>query len=936
MSTPDPIQRLADTWAETTRVAAGWLIGGGGALLVVTVAFMARGGTLPWRIAAALLAVTACAVAVQRWRTARRVSSSRQTIINTLGHADPSLAQRAVRAAGLVERTSVDDSSGSPELARVHLAKVLSQIDLPAVGVVAAQYATRYKRVAVALLALGALLAAVDPIRIVEGYGVLVARGDRAPVHVLWLEATRVTARFPRYLQLDERAIGLEGPVTLPAGTELVIRGHERHSGRQLVLSAGSAEAPFVSDEQGEKVARITLMNSAVLTIAARFGSVLVHEPRHLQVTIVPDQAPQVSLQGAPRQFKLSEMQPLELQWHATDDHGLKQVDLVLRMGNREDRRSLARFDLGVTDRAGAHNLTPTDPFLLRAFFPVSVSIEARDTNPDERANWGKSEAFIIVPPAIGEPEALRYQALTRARSACVAQAAELAEPTSDATPEPLRKQADTLVGEVQTVLGSITGNAALPGRLSAFVTSQLESLRQATHGKQAYQERVELVALAIDAAARGLSTRDAQKVSMKLGDVAEEVAVGARVARESERRVQGVTRLDEAMVALQTAEPHFSQLGVLGEDLGTVLRAGLTRIARVRANEDLFHTELAALHLAARLRRPKPSFSSSSSSGGGGGSESGAGGGSSPGENASHDDQKFEHLAKQLAELAGEHANNLKDVEQALNEALNEAKSGALADEARERAQALRNAVRGLPLPGSEPTSPEAAAALAREHSNAMAQGIEGSDLQGAADSARDALSAFEQAQRKATSDWLKGELERGKSEVERQLAWVKAELEKQRQNAAQAARAALQRAGASEQELARKAQQLAGKDVEDVSLPEQARQRIAQAQGLMDEAAGRLQSGAGQEALELQRKAQRLLEEADEDPAKDPRDSEPRNSPNSDGDSGLALGGDVPRDNARARAEEFRRRVIEGLGRSGGGPMGPAIKRYAEGLLQ
>ncbi|HEX2880619.1 MAG TPA: hypothetical protein VHO25_13900, partial [Polyangiaceae bacterium] len=131
-------------------------------------------------------------------------------------------------------------------------------------------------------------------------------------------------------------------------------------------------------------------------------------------------------------------------------------------------------------------------------------------------------------------------------------------------------------------------------------------------------------------------------------------------------------------------------------------------------------------------------------------------------------------------------------------------------------------------------------------------------------------------------------------------------------------------------------RAQQLAGKEGGDVSLPEQARQRIAQAQALMDEAAGRLQSGAGQEALELQRQAQRLLEQANDEPKQPQEDSDPHQSPNSDGDTGLALGGDVPGDNARARAEEFRRRVIEGLGRSGGGPMGPAIKRYAEGLLQ
>jgi hypothetical protein len=923
--------------------ALRWLTAGVAAVLVVVVAYLARGGTLPWRVTAAIVVAVAFGLAFKRWRYTQRAADTRTTIGRTVGHADPVLAQRALRAAGLVERTVADERSGSPELARAHFGKVLSEIDLQAVGSAADRRAAGYRKVALVLVAIGVLCAALDPIRLVEGYGVLLARNGRAPVSVLWLEGNRVTARFPRYLQLDERPVPAEGSLTVPAGTELVVRGRERHAGRNLVLSAGSASAspvlaPFVTDEHGEKVARITLMHSTALSIAARFGSVLVPEPRQLQVVVVPDEAPRVSLQGTPRQIKLSEMQALELQWRATDDHGLKQVDLVLRMGNREDRRPLARFDLGVTERAGAHNLAPNDPFLLRAFFPVSVTIEARDTNPDDHASWGKSDAFTIVPAAIGEPEALRYQALTAARSVCVAQLAELEEPQPGAQVQPLKQQAAALIAKVQSVLGQVSGNAALTSRLKAFITSQLESLNQAARSPKAYQERLQQVTLAIDAAARGLGVRDAQKVSIRLGDVAEEVAVGARVAQESERRARGVARVDEAMGALRLAQPQLAQLGTLGADLGGVLRAGLTRIDRVRGNEDLFHTELAALHLAARLRRPKPSFSSSSASGGGGGSESGAGGGSSPGENASQDDQKFEHLAKQLAELAGEHANNLKDVEQALNEALNEAKSGATDEEARERAQALRNAVAGLPPPGREPDSPEAAASLAREHANAMAQGIEGKDLQGAVESARDALSAFEQAQRKSSDrEALQAELERGRKEVEKQLEWAKGELDKQRQQAAQAAREALQRAGGSEQELARRAQQLAGQDAQDVTLPEQARQRIAQAQGLMDEAASRLQSGAGQEALELQRKAQRLLEEANDEPNQQGReDSEPSASPNGDGDRGLALGGDVPGDNARARAEEFRRRVIEGLGRGRGGPLGPAIKRYAEGLLQ
>jgi hypothetical protein len=53
---------------------------------------------------------------------------------------------------------------------------------------------------------------------------------------------------------------------------------------------------------------------------------------------------------------------------------------------------------------------------------PVQVTIEAKDNDPLAGApKWGKSEAITVLPPAVGEPEALRYQALGEARNAVAA-----------------------------------------------------------------------------------------------------------------------------------------------------------------------------------------------------------------------------------------------------------------------------------------------------------------------------------------------------------------------------------------------------------------------------------------------------------------------------------------------------------------------------------
>lgn len=931
------LERLRHTWSQRVQSSWRWLLVSAVLLAVLLAAQLARGGTLALRVAAGLLVLGALAAPLLLKR--RRAGTDRETLERTLMPAQPPLAERALRALTLLERSEVEADSGSAELARAHFDRVLGQINLDAVRSAASRRAGRYGVLALVLGTLCALILTLGPMRIVEGLGVLVARQGRAPIAVVWLQNARATARLPRYLRSEERQLGMQGQVTLPAGSELIVRGLLRHPGRQLVLTDGHNEVPFVTDAHGEQVARLTLVESGTVAVAARFGAVLVYEPRTLQVVIVVDRPPQVELAGAPRQLQLMEMDSLDLNWRAQDDHGLGQIDLVLRSGNREDRRPLASFDGDVAERVGAYSLAQSDPFLMRAFFPVRVTVEARDTNPDQGAGWGSSDAFTLLPPAIGEPEAERYRALLQARGLFLATLADTLQPPEGLKPQPPAQRVQQLQADVDRVLAEVQSKAPLPAGLSAFVTSQLETLHKAARTGAKFGAALEKATLAIDAAARGVAVREAQKVSIRLGDVAEEVAVGARIARESERRRRGVERVDEGVAVLSAGQPQLSGLGELGLDLGGVLGAGLSRIARVRSGEDMLHTELAALHLAARLRRPTPSFSSSSSSGGGGGGvESGQGSSGPPDRGASHADQQFDHLAEQLEELVQGHEGNLREVERMLQEALQQTASQGVGEEARERAEQLRRAVAGLPEPGQAPSTGAAAAALAREHTAAMAQGLEGGDLQGAIESGHDALDAFADAERRTGSDgWLAERIQRGRAEVQRQLDWAKQQLEQQQRAAREQAADALKQAGAAERELARQAQHLAQGESGEVSLPEQAKGRLQQAQGLMDRAAERLAQGEGDAALKLQREAQRLLEQSMGEPSQQGQQPQPQAGRDTSGSrGGMALGGDVPSDRARQQAEEFRRRVIEGLGKGRAGPLAPAVKRYAEGLLQ
>ena len=52
--------------------------------------------------------------------------------------------------------------------------------------------------------------------------------------------------------------------------------------------------------------------------------------------------------------------------------------------------------------------------------------------------------------------------------------------------------------------------------------------------------------------------------------------------------------------------------------------------------------------------------------------------------------------------------------------------------------------------------------------------------------------------------------------------------------------------------------------------------------------------------------------------------------------GGNGMQTHAQVPGADDQHRALEFRKRVLEGLGQERGGRLDPAVRRYAEGLLE
>jgi hypothetical protein len=759
-----------------------------------------------------------------------------------------------------------------------------------------------------------------------------------------WLESLSVVSQPPAYLRVPDRRIDPAAGAFEPQGSTLVVRGEPIRPGRRLVLTDGKKEVPFTEDAALGVVARWTLTSDSELRVAARFGDVVIHDPGPVRVRSAPDLPPAVILEGAPKTLPLQGLERLELRYGASDDHGLREIALVLRSGGQEERRVIEKLDGQATVTQGAQAVDQRDPFLRRMFLPVTLTVEAKDTNSLGPASWGKSQAITITPPPVGEQEAARYLALAEARGTVVDLLGWLVE--TDPKSIDYEKELARRRGAARDGLRSVAEGTALPNpgalRLPAgavaFLRGQAQKLEKPRPGLAARTVAEEVV-LAVDSAVRSVGTRDAESVAKRLGDVAEEAAEGFKEARETERRDRGRARATTALELLTAGSENLLVLDELGADLGSVTQGELRRIRRADAAKSLLHAELAARHLAARLRRPTPSFGSA-----GGGVESGGSGAQNqPSESPSEANRDFDQVADELEGLVREHGALIEQVEHDLESAERAASTDELKREAAERAAALREAVARLPGSGAPEGSGRGAAALAREHARAMADRIEQLEFSQAVESGKTSRGLLDESKRKAETpsdlaDLTDREaLERAARSVAESLAWAEQAEQRKRAAAEEQSRERLREAADRERSIERRLGELTKRsERSEASLPEELLEQLDKAGSAMREASEELGTGRGERGLERQREAQRLLEQSDPGSTRGDGDDRREASGRESGGKGLSGKADVPRADDRRRAEDFRKRVLEGLGKERGGRLSPAIERYAEGLLQ
>lgn len=945
----DPVAQLdrhASAWR--TRVGPALRVAFWGALFaaVVGAGALARRGTTGARLSAlAVILAVVAGFAVRAWFERRSMLRRDRIVRRLILSEDRLLGEKVLRALDLKERADHDPSVGSVELAGVHLERTVSRIPEGLVARRGERSAKRFRLAALVLSLLALVGAGLDPPRMVEGLDVLLARHGTAPLDMVWLEGLTLVVQPPPYLRAPEHHLDPLG-AEAPEGSTLIVRGVPARPGRRLVLTDGTREVPFVTDGSDGVVARFPLDRDLALRVAARFGDVLIREPAPMPVNAVPDAVPLVVLHGAPNRIELDKIERLDLSYVAADDHGLREIDLVLRSGGREDRRVLEKLDGQARVEQGSQGLDVNDPFLRRVFLPVSVTIEARDNDEVEDGRWGASAAITLVPPEIGAVEAARYELVAAARGAVVDLLAWLVEPPAGADPKALEDELPARRHAAATELRSATehkpGGQGVPAGLASFLLGQARRLEEAKPKGVTPTGRAEEVVLAVDGAVKVLAARDAQSVAKRLGDAAEEAADGYAEAQNPEKVKRGTGRADVALGVLDVGAEHLLVLEGLGADLGAVTRGELRRIRRAVAEKSFLHAELAARHLAARLHRPSPSFAA-----GGGGVEGGEHGAPQPPSEApSQADKHFDELAQELQDLTHEHAALIDQVEHELEDAANAAKTDDLHRQAAEHAEALRQAVQDLPRSGAREGSGRAAAGLARDHAEAMAERLERLDLGSATESGKTARGLLDEAQKKALAPETSADLEdtqaldRARAAVEKELAWADQLKQKMDEDARERAKEQLGEAADRERSIERRLGEMEERARQsEAALPQASLDQLGKARGAMKSAASELGAGHGEQGLDGQRDAQRLLEQGGSERTTEDssgQQREARDSGQRRGGKGMDTRAPVPGADDKHRALEFRKRVLDGLGQERGGRLDPAIRRYAEGLLE
>lgn len=431
-----------------------------------------------------------------------------------------------------------------------------------------------------------ALSAAVE-YRITAGDGASAGPFRLVPVDPLFVSDLTLEVAFPPHTGLPpEEYRGTVPPLRVPVGTRLLVEGQASRAlaGAALVDSAGAPVlAMTVDDARFDGAWRPTRSGTYAWRFTGEDGTDAALQPEPVDLTLLPDSAPSVSipLPGRDTILSLTLQQPLVLEAH--DDYGLRRLELVAYRvtASGETRDPVTQgLDLGGARAALARPLLDVGEWGLLPGDEVRYFARAVDNAPGGQATV--SREYVLRMPSSNEIRRDAERQLDEVAERMAELAAE-AEQRAEETRDLQRESAAARPEE-----GNRPGR---PDPEAEMSFTEREELRKAIQGQEELTNEVDSLRAELEALQRamedaGQADPELRKDLAELQELLEQIA-GEELQKRLEELARGVEE-DDARQANRSLE----ELSREQEDFRDRLEESLERFRRAAVEQDFRATQ--------------------------------------------------------------------------------------------------------------------------------------------------------------------------------------------------------------------------------------------------------------------------------------------------------------------------------------------------------
>lgn len=416
-----------------------------------------------------------------------------------------------------------------------------------------------------------------------------------------FLGSLLVTARYPRYLELEDEPIPTTGDtILLPAGTRLDTRGEATTALQQAMWlhEAGTDSLTVEGAEfSGSFLPRAS--GAYVLHLATASGAPLGGDSVQLPIRLVPDSAPVVELPvpGADTVAPLSMRLPLVVD--ARDDYGISAIYLEAR---RNGAGAVSRIPLALDGRPDhaivGHELV-LDAFQLAPGDTLRYRAVVVDNSP--AAHTGRSREYLLRVPTESDLRNAGRDAMSEIASrldSLASRSRDVARTTEDLSREQPRNSGNT-GGRSDT---SLSFEQAQRAEAAAQATEQLmQEAEQLQEAVRQLEEAVERAGLDDPAFRQRLEEVREQLEKALTPELREKLAELQQALRQldAEQARQSLEELAEAQKelreALERSREMFERAALEGEMAALAEEAKQLAEAQAEWNKEAANADSAA-----------------------------------------------------------------------------------------------------------------------------------------------------------------------------------------------------------------------------------------------------------------------------------------------------------------------------------------------------